>query len=354
MPIGKLAPAPAKSNVYRCRPEFVYISEKRQANRDRCPMPLRHLFSEYCHYFFTNTNLALYLLIMRAICFEKWCYFFYLNLLLLFPASALFHSYCQSYLWTSTIDSTNRIMNRIDPPRGYQRVAAATGSFAEWLRRLPLKPGRPDVLLYSGIEKGNQAAHYAVIDIDIGRTDLQQCADAAMRLRAEFLYSQKRYSEIAFNFTSGDRAAFSAWIKGYRPIVKGNSVTWRQSGNTGSTYTAFRNYLNQVFMYAGTYSLQKELGKVSNLQEMQPGDLFIQGGFPGHAVLVVDMAVNAETGQTVFMLVQSFMPAQNIHILKNPLSTTLSPWYPLTFGEELQTPEWHFKKDDLYRFQLIR
>ncbi|MEA3450960.1 MAG: DUF4846 domain-containing protein, partial [Bacteroidota bacterium] len=70
----------------------------------------------------------------------------------------------------------------------------------------------------------------------------------------------------------------------------------------------------------------------------------------GHSVMVVDMAENIKTGEKIFLIVQSFMPAQSIHILKNFNNSSLNPWYSLNFGEKLYTPEWTFTKDDLLRF----
>ena len=86
------------------------------------------------------------------------------------------------------------------------------------------------------------------------------------------------------------------------------------------------------------------------MQEMKIGDVFIEGGFPGHAVLVVDMAINNQTGRKTFLLAQSYMPAQEVHILKSPLDPALNPWYDLEFGETLYTPEWTFSRNDLRRF----
>ena len=96
--------------------------------------------------------------------------------------------------------------------------------------------------------------------------------------------------------------------------------------------------------------MSKELHSVQDVNKMQVGDVFIKGGFPGHAVIVVDMAINEETGKKLFLLAQSYMPAQDIHILKNPANSRLSPWYELDFGEVLYTPEWTFDRDDLRRF----
>ncbi|MFM7767840.1 MAG: DUF4846 domain-containing protein, partial [Bacteroidota bacterium] len=109
-------------------------------------------------------------------------------------------------------------------------------------------------------------------------------------------------------------------------------------------------YMEMVFSYAGTASLEKELKPV-DLADMQIGDLFIKGGFPGHAVVVVDMAVHESTGEKLFLLAQSYMPAQETHVLKNPNDAGLSPWYALDFDGELTTPEWTFGRQQLKRFE---
>ncbi|MCD4691990.1 MAG: DUF4846 domain-containing protein, partial [Calditrichales bacterium] len=242
------------------------------------------------------------------------------------------------------------IKNRIAAPEGFKRVEVSTNTFDHWLRNMPLKKGKPVVYLYDGALKNNQQAQYAVVDIDIGCKNLQQCADAVIRLRAEYLFTQKRLSQIHFNFTSGDKADFSEWIKGYRPKVRGNKVKWRLTANKDSSYRNFRKYLETVFMYAGSYSLRKELQEVESLEDIKIGDVFIQGGFPGHAVIVVDMAVQIETGKKLVLLAQSYMPAQDIHILKNPINRDSNPWFEIKGRDKLYTPEWTFEWSDLRRF----
>ncbi|RLD54687.1 MAG: hypothetical protein DRJ01_17695, partial [Bacteroidetes bacterium] len=87
------------------------------------------------------------------------------------------------------------------------------------------------------------------------------------------------------------------------------------------------------------------------LENMEIGDIFIKGGFPGHGIIVVDMCFNKETGEKLFLLAQSYMPAQEIQILQNPNNKQISPWYNLNFERRLYTPEWTFKKTDLKRFE---
>ena len=104
-----------------------------------------------------------------------------------------------------------------------------------------------------------------------------------------------------------------------------------------------------IFAYAGTLSLEKELIPV-HISEIQIGDVFIQGGSPGHAVIIVDLAEDIN-GNKIFLLAQSYMPAQDIHVLKNPENREISPWYSVNFEADLKTPEWTFKKSDLKRFK---
>jgi len=255
-----------------------------------------------------------------------------------------------TYSWKKTVDYKDALINRIEAPEGFKRIMLGENSFAYWLRFIPLKEGKPDVKLYNGILKSNQSVHYDVIDIDVGTADLQQCADAVMRLRAEYLYSQNKFSEIHFNYTSGDEISFTKWGKGFRPVVTNNKVLWNKSQKADSSYKSFRSYMNNVFMYAGTLSLYKEMKNVSNLNDILPGDVFIVGGSPGHAVTVMDVASN-EKGEKLFLLAQSYMPAQDIHILVNPNNSSLTPWYSVKeIGAELITPEWTFTNKQLMRF----
>ncbi|MCK4836592.1 MAG: DUF4846 domain-containing protein, partial [Candidatus Aminicenantes bacterium] len=259
--------------------------------------------------------------------------------------------FCHSprYLWLNQYQINQCITRRIPVPEGYQRIQIETGSFAAWLRHLPLKKGEPPVYLYNGNKKNNQYAHFTVVDMDVGTGDLQQCADAIIRLRAEYLYSTNRFQSIRFRFTSGHLAEFWKWIDGFRPRVNGNSVCWMKSSVFDRSYENFRQYLNTVFMYAGSHSLENELHRVREITDIKIGDIFIQGGFPGHAVIVLDMAVHQQNGQKIFLLGQSFMPAQEFHVLKNLENSKINPWYSLPFGEILRTPEWDFYQGDLRR-----
>lgn len=241
------------------------------------------------------------------------------------------------------------IFERIIVPDGFERISLDENSFGFYLRNLPLKPHETDVFLYDGQIKENKV-HVAVIEMDVGYRDLQQCADAIIRLRSEYLYSWELYGLIHFNFTNGFRADYAKWALGYRIDVNGNEVKWVRTSETSYEYGIFRQYLDIVFTYAGTYSLAQEMVGVQ-YRDIQPGDVFIRGGSPGHAVVVIDVAQNKSTGQKIFLLAQSYMPAQDIHILINSSSPDLSPWYEVDLSSnKVITPEWEFGVEELKRF----
>ncbi|MCG8461646.1 MAG: energy transducer TonB, partial [Holophagales bacterium] len=174
------------------------------------------------------------------------------------------------------------------------------------------------------------------------------CADAVIRLRAEYLFARRCDGEIAFDFTSGDRARWSAWAAGNRPRVEGDRVSWSRRASPDASYASFRRYLSAVFTYAGTYSLARELERVEDPARALPGDVFVQGGFPGHAVVVLDVAESL-SGSRRLLLAQSYMPAQDLHVLVGP-GGSVDPWYPALAEGTLETPEWRFDYRDLRRF----
>lgn len=243
----------------------------------------------------------------------------------------------------------NTIKTRFKTPKGYLRVKPKENSFQYYLQNFRLKPHGSKVHLYNRNLKNRQDVHEAILDISVGKRDLQQCADATIRLRAEYLYKEKNFDAIHFNFTNGFKAPYSTWRQGKRIRIKGNTITWYKGAQKGDSRKSFDKYLTMIFSYAGTLSLEKEMKKVA-LQNMQIGNVFIKGGSPGHAVIVVDMAKN-NAQETIFLLAQSYMPAQEIHILKNFNNPITSPWYTTKQLETLRTPEWVFKKDQLRGFQ---
>ena len=211
-------------------------------------------------------------------------------------------------------------------PPGFTRLQADSSSYTAWLRKLPLKKNKT-VYLFNGNPKTNQTAQFAVINISTGNKDLQQCADAVMRLRAEYLYAQKRFGAIDF--------------------IDNNYTHYRLS--TNADRDMFSQYLEKVFSYCGTASLVRQLLAVNDFASVTAGDVLIKGGSPGHAMQVMDIAVNKE-GKRIDLLAQSYMPAQDMHVVINPANSKLSPWYEANDEPVIETPEWTFRQSNLKKW----
>lgn len=104
-----------------------------------------------------------------------------------------------------------------------------------------------------------------------------------MRLRAEYLFATQKIDSISFTDYNGKK------------------YQW-QGGNDRNKFIA---YLENVFGWCSSASLEKQLRTVPDFNSIQTGDVLIRGGFPGHAVLVTDMAIN-EKGEKVYLLVQGY------------------------------------------------
>ncbi|MBN1553226.1 MAG: hypothetical protein JXA11_00660 [Phycisphaerae bacterium] len=258
----------------------------------------------------------------------------------------------EAYPWMKHYDAANSIHNRIPPPPGTFRVDVPPDSFAHWLRYLPVKAGQQKVMLHTGKPKRNQRAHWMVLDIDTGPEDLQGGPEAILRLRAEYLFARNEFKAIQFHISAEEVLSWYRWRAGDRPVsVKGEKVTWNRVATTcDDSYANFRAYLNAVFKFADTNTLMKDIKSVPDAKNMRIGDVFLHPGNPGHAVIVVDMVRDPKSGDLGFLLAQSFIPAQDMHILANAYDPEGLPWYRTNFGEKLQTPEWTFQAGELRRF----
>lgn len=244
----------------------------------------------------------------------------------------------------ATLTYAETLEQRFAPPSGHARVEVEQNSFGAWLRRLPLAPPGTPVLLFDGSQKSRQDVHAAVIELDVGTRDLQQCADAVMRLRAEWLYAAGRAKDVSFNDTGkGAPMTFAQWATGERPRAKGNTLVWNKTAAPNDSRDSFRAYLDTVFVWAGTSSLERQL-KPRAPDAIAPGDVVIKGGFPGHAVIVLDVA-RTDAGVAKVLLGQSYMPAQSIHVLQQ---SDGGAWFAApTADAGFETPEWSFPRASL-------
>ncbi|SDR93547.1 protein of unknown function (4846) [Formosa sp. Hel1_31_208] len=242
------------------------------------------------------------------------------------------------------------IASRVNIPKGYKRVTYPEGSFQEYLRHYKLKPFGSKIINYDDSEYFWQGGHIGVLEVPVPKNGLQQCADALIRIRSEYLWDHDRKDEIGFNFTSGHYCSWTKYAEGYRPKISGNKVTFSKTVNANHTKANFYKYLNLIYTYSGTLSLYHELIPIYDDKTLKIGDMLIKGGTPGHIVMISDEIIN-ENGDKLYLLFQGNTPAQSVHLVKNLEDDTISPWYFLENDIKIPVSNYVFGRSKFVRFK---
>ena len=242
------------------------------------------------------------------------------------------------------------IFDRVNVPEGFKRVDYPKGSFQDYLRNYQLKSFGSKIINYDNSFYFWQRGHIGILEVPVPKNGLQQCADALIRIRSEYLWDNDRKDEIGFNFTSGHYCSWKRYAEGYRPKINGSKVTFHKTAKSDTSKANFYKYLNLIYTYSGTLSLYNELPSISNAKDLQIGDMLIKGGTPGHIVMICDEAIN-EKGEKLFLLFQGNTPAQSVHLVKNLQDSNISPWYQLEKDQEISVSNYTFDSAKFVRFK---
>lgn len=224
----------------------------------------------------------------------------------------------------------------IPTPPGWERIPAPPGSFAAWLRELPLAaPGTP-VKDWRGDEVygGDDEYVKAVIAIDVGRSNLQQSADVVVRLHAEWQWSLGRRDQEYVSATK-DPLPYARYAEGKRTLAQGPHLYWvkQRDPNDVNDYDAFRDFLDAAFLWINSPALRMQSEPVA-ADALMPGDFFVRRDKSGHTVVVLDVVTRAN-GERLALLGQGIAPAMNPHVLRPGRGTA---WFSLRPPEPLLTP----------------
>ena len=221
-----------------------------------------------------------------------------------------------------------RTIGDISVPMGYVRVDAPQGSYAAWLRSLPLKERGSKVKLYTGGNARYQWLSTGVIDLPM-LSNAEQCADMTMRLRSEYLFSQGCYSKIRFTDVNGNRLQYTG----------------------GGSRKALERYLRNAYGVCSTFSVSRET-EPRKISEVQPGDVLVYPARKtrkvGHALIVVDVAHRGK--KVAIMCAEGNTPARELHLVRN-LNPLENPWFFFDGDEEtLWVSVFHFGKNELRHY----
>jgi len=219
------------------------------------------------------------------------------------------------------------IKNSISVPKGFQREAYPTGSYSDWIQSLPLK-SQPVILNYKG--QVVEAGFYQVFGVVrlplLFQSDLEQCADFAMRFWAEYHKAIGKLDQLYLFDYSGHKIYFA---------------------NSGKSYA---NFLKSAFAAANSHSLQNGCKPVA-ADEIIPGDMFVQNerGGIGHVSVIMD-ACKSKQGKRLFLIGYSFMPAQEFHIERASDSYGSEGWFTVEGYTQYLHDYLDYGKPELRRF----
>ena len=196
------------------------------------------------------------------------------------------------------------IGNTIPVPSGYLRDTYPPDSYSHWIQNLQLKT-QPVILDYRGqtVRSGLYRV-WAVVRMPLlFQSDLEQCADFAMRFWAEYHRAAGKLSRL------------------YLLDYGGRMKSFAQSGKS------FSQFLKWAFANTNSHSLKSGCGQVA-AGELMAGDMFIQNerGGVGHVSVVMDVC-KSRAGATRLLVGYSFMPAQEFHIEKADDPYGIEGWF---------------------------
>jgi hypothetical protein len=249
-----------------------------------------------------------------------------------------------SDITVEVLDKFNTVETRFVPLEGYERVSVEKDSFAEYLRNYKLKTFGSVAMAYDdktgSYVENTEASTAGVFELPGNLNRWMQCADSVIMLYAEYLYEQKRYSEISFTFANGFECDWMSYMQGNRFNAK--KSVWEMKAEPSDTYETFQKYIDLVYQYANTDSLARDMSVSPAMNDISVGDAFVVGVSQlqavastvnpdadikyGHAIFVVDVAVNPKTGKKIFMLAEGNTPATEISVIENP-NAEMGVWF---------------------------
>lgn len=235
--------------------------------------------------------------------------------------------------WVAINPDGKTLLTRFNPPKGYTRKELPEGSFESFVCNYPLKEHGAPVKLYNGALWDVQYIHAAIFDLPLENEDFQQCADSIMRMYAEYYWHTGQQEKIAFYCTTGFLAEYTMWRDGYRFNISGNNISWVKTDKFNDSYYNYTKYMRMVFAYAGTLSMDRYESIPISMDDLQIGDVWLEGDSPGHVIMVADICYD-ENGKKAFLLADGHTPAMDFHIMKNYLHKD-DPWF---YEDEITYP----------------
>jgi len=267
------------------------------------------------------------------------------------PTADVARAHAQAYAWLSPTQrrAYRPLAEQLSTPPGFSRVVVPDGSFAHWLRHLPVAADGSPVKTARGriVLAANHPNLAAVIVLQPHQRRLLNGANMMIRLKAEHAWSVGDLDHLGFHFTSGQTLRWRAWTRGLRPLRDAAGVRFIRTETTGAGRDRFCRYLETLFGHASTTSLLDDTRPATD-RTLGAGDIFLHAGPDGHVVMILDVATDSRSRVRI-LLGQGGSPVQTFHVLR---SDGGSAWFPITRSQTLTLAgKASFTMDDLRHWE---
>lgn len=207
-------------------------------------------------------------------------------------------------------------------PKGFARVEAAEGSYAEYLRALPLRPQGAKVRTCAGRMLEDQSVASAVLFYAVPMNGRLMAADVPVNMYSDYLFKSGRADEIAFNLPGNFEARYSAWRDGQRFKDVESLAVLDDNAPADSSFMGYRGYLDKVYHFAKSNTLPEMFSEVAEA-DVKIGDFAVT---PDKDVLLVaDMAVKGS--KKALLLICGGSPSTELYVLASPGKKGSTPWH---------------------------
>jgi hypothetical protein len=183
--------------------------------------------------------------------------------------------------------------------------------------------------------------------------DLEQCADVAYRLFAEYSRGNGREHNIKFKLQNGQPLSWSEWRSGTRLVYDpGKDRHVAKQVAADRSRAAFNDFLKYLFYWSGSWAVLKYADTV-DISDLRVGDMIVQNetGGTGHLTIIVDICENQE-GEIMYLLANGWTPAQEIVIVKPEGDQGIDYWFTLE-GYDRHISQFDFGPFHYRRFQEV-
>jgi hypothetical protein len=238
------------------------------------------------------------------------------------------NAHAGDYAWLSASQRAvyEPLGDRIAPPDGFHRVMVPDGSFADWLRHLPVLPAGTPVQSAGGqdLVAGDAPELVAVVALK-PNTEALGAAGMMVRLRAEYAWHANRLERLAFHFASGQQMSWQAWSGGVRVLNGVDGHRFEKTGVASDDRDSFCSWMETQLQFTSCASLLDDTRPICD-GTIAPGDIFLSDRKTAHVMMVLDVAV-AEAGDVAVLIGGGGTPARSFHVLSGGED---SPWIRLS------------------------